>query len=363
MGSSNASPLVNQIHPSVVDKLDPTFAEIYTRYQASRLRGDQVPYEVYNSDRKKYDFPTAKVAVSFPEVASNRIYKIPVSNPSGEIAVQVYVPAPDAIASSRLEQDGRLPALVNFHGGGFVIGGLDSDESLCRKLCQRVGCIIVNVAYRLAPEYPHPIPVTDSWEALKWTFKNAETLKIDPLRLGVGGLSAGACLAAVLALLARDDLSLPRLVLQLLIVPVIDARFIPNEGSCDPATTPYKSYIDFEFAPMLPLSRLIWFYNLWLGTDADRTEKANDFRASPIVAKSHADLAPALIFSAEIDPLASEGKAYHDKLLAAGTRSTLKVYQGQGHPFGHWDGLNSVSKDFVRDCVDHLRDRFSAKRD
>ncbi|KAI1204641.1 alpha/beta hydrolase fold protein [Annulohypoxylon truncatum] len=361
MGSNDVPTVINPLHPSIIDKVDPVFAEIYNRYQAPQLRADQVPYEVYNKDRPKYTFPTAKVSAEAPKVASNTIYKIPVSNPPGEIAVQVYVPTPDAIASGGLEHDGLLPALVNFHGGGFVIGGLDSDESLCRNLCQGVGSIIVNVDYRLAPEYPHPISATDSWEALKWTFANAGRLKIDPERVGVSGLSAGGCIAAVLALLARDEPSVPNLAVQLLIVPVIDARYIPTQGSCDPAKTPYRSYIDFEFAPMLPLNRLIWFYNLWLGTDESRVEKANDFRASPIVAESHADLAPAIIRCAEIDPLVSEGIAYHEKLTAAGTPSKLKIYKGQGHPFGHWDGVNPTAKEFVSDCISELKAAFTKK--
>ncbi|KAI0885820.1 alpha/beta hydrolase fold protein [Annulohypoxylon maeteangense] len=361
MGSNEVPSVVNPLHPSIVDKVDPIFAEIYNRYQAPQLRADQVPYEVYNKDRPKYTFPTAKVSAGAPDVASNTIYKIPVSNPSGEIAIQVYVPTPDAIASGGLEKDGLLPALVNFHGGGFVIGGLESDESFCRTLCQRLGSIIVNVDYRLAPEYPHPVSATDSWEALKWTFGNAGKLKIDPSRVAVSGLSAGGCIAAVLALLARDEPSVPNLVAQVLIVPVIDARYIPTEGSCDPAKTPYKSYVDFEFAPMLPLHRLVWFYNLWIGTDESRAEKANDFRASPIVAESHANLAPAIIRCAEIDPLVSEGIAYHEKLTAAGTPSKLKIYKGQGHPFGHWDGANPTAKEFVSDCISELRAAFATK--
>ncbi|KAI2473131.1 alpha/beta hydrolase fold protein [Annulohypoxylon bovei var. microspora] len=359
MGSNDVPSVVNPLHHSIVEKIDPVFAEIYNRYQAPQLRADQVPYEVYNKDRVKYTFPTAKVSAESPEVASNTIYKIPVSNPSGEIAIQVYVPTPDAISSAGLERERLLPALVNFHGGGFVIGDLGSDETLCRTLCQRVSSIVVNVDYRLAPEYPHPISVTDSWEALKWTFENAEKLKIDPSRVGVSGLSAGACIAAALALLSRDEPSQPNLVVQLLIVPVIDARYIPTKGSCDPAKTPYKSYIDFEFAPMLPLNRLIWFYNLWLGTDESRAEKANDIRASPIVADSHANLAPAIIRCAEIDPLVSEGAAYHEKLTAAGTPSKLKIYKGQGHPFGHWDGASPTAKEFINDCVDELKAAFS----
>lgn len=159
--------------------------------------------------------------------------------------------------------------------------------------------------------------------------------------------------------MARDEPSLPRLALQLLIVPVVDARFVPTEGSCDPTKTPYESYITCEFAPMLPLNRLIWFYNLWLGTGEDRAEKANDFRASPILADSHANLAPAIIRCAEIDPLVSEGTAYHEKLLEAGTPSKLKVYKGQGHPFGQWDGVSPTAMEFVSDCVSELKDAFS----
>jgi acetyl esterase/lipase len=167
-------------------------------------------------------------------------------------------------------QDGKLPAHVDYHGGGFVIGGLKSDESWCRQACQTLGCTIVNVDYRLSPEYPHPIPLTDSWAALKWVFTSADGLKIDATRVSIGGLSAGANLAAVLALLARDEPGLPKLVLQILVVPLVDVRFVPLEGPCDPETTPYESLIKNEFAPCLPLNRLRWFYNLWLGTDVGK---------------------------------------------------------------------------------------------
>ncbi|KAI1336719.1 Alpha/beta hydrolase fold-3 [Xylariaceae sp. FL0016] len=182
----------------------------------------------------------------------------------------------------------------------------------------------------MAPDYPHPTSALDSWEALKWVFREAEKFKIDPKRVAVTGQSAGGCLAAVLALMARDEKDMPPLALQLLVVPLVDVRYVPMEGSCTEG--PYESYRTLEFAPSLPLARLVWFYNLWLGTDEHREKKANDWRASPLLAESHANLAPASIRCAEVDPLVSEGKAYHEKLRESGTESKIKVYMGQGHP-------------------------------
>ncbi|KAI0107154.1 alpha beta hydrolase fold-3 domain-containing protein [Nemania sp. FL0031] len=357
MGSNEASDLINALQPSIAERLDPVYLDIYNRYQATRLRADQVPYEVYNADRETYSFPTGKVTGPCPEVASNTIYRVPVQHPAGEVEVQVYVPTPEAISAGGLANpEGRLPALVNFHGGGFVIGDLKSDEPLVRQLCQRAGCVVVNADYRTAPEFPHPTSALDSWDVLKWVFSNSDKLNIDPSRVAVSGLSAGGCLAAVLSIMARDDFSLPPLKLQLLIVPLVDVRYVPTEGPCKDG--PYESYVSNEFAPMLPLSRLVWFYNYWLGTGADREEKAKDFRASPLLAESHENLAPASIRAAEVDPLVSEAGIYHEKLLAAGTPSKIKIYKGQGHTFPQWDGLNPGSKEFVSDCVDDLKEAF-----
>ncbi|KAI0474511.1 alpha beta hydrolase fold-3 domain-containing protein [Xylaria cf. heliscus] len=369
MGSHETSDAVNALRPSIAERLDPVYLEIYNRHQAAHLRCDQVPYETYKENKEAYSFPIHKVTGPRPDVASNTIHRVPVSHPAGEVDVQVYVPTPEAISSGGLATpEGRLPALVNFHGGGFVIGDLKSDEPLVRQLCQGVGCVVVNADYRTAPEFPHPTSVLDSWDALRWVFAHADELNIDASRVAVSGLSAGGCIATVLSILARDGYGsgsgsgsaapqlLPPLKLQLLIVPLFDVRYVPVEGSCQGG--PYESYSSNEFAPMLPLSRLVWFYNYWLGTGPDREEKAKDFRASPLLAESHANLAPASIRSAEVDPLVSEAGAYHEKLLAAGTRSKIKIYKGQGHTFPQWDGLNPGSKEFVVDCINDLKEAF-----
>ncbi|KAI1823839.1 alpha beta hydrolase fold-3 domain-containing protein [Xylaria intraflava] len=355
MTSSDAP--INTLQPSVAARVDPVYLDIYNRYQVSRLRCDQVPYETYKVDKERYSFPTHKVSGPLSEVASTTTHRVPVTHPAGETEVQVYIPTQEAITrGGQATAEGRLPALINFHGGGFVIGDLKSDEPLVRKVCQGVGCIVIDADYRTAPEFPHPTSALDSWDVLKWVFANAEKLNIDPTRIAVSGSSAGGCIATVLSMLARDDPSLPPLKLQILIVPLFDVRYVPEEGSSKDA--PYESYVTNEFAPMLPLSRLVWFYNYWLGTGPDRVEKANDFRASPLLAESHANLAPASIRSAEIDPLVSEAKVYHEKLLAAGTPSTMKIYKGQGHTFPQWHGENPLSIEFVQDCIDDLKKAF-----
>lgn len=127
--------------------------------------------------------------------------------------------------------------------------------------------IIVNVDYRLAPEYPFPTQIWDAWAALKWVFANTSKLGIDSSRVSIGGLSAGGHLSAVLALLARDEPDMPPLKLQMLVVPAVDCRWTPIEGSCDPNIVPYETYISCEYAPCLPLNRMRWFSNLWLGKD------------------------------------------------------------------------------------------------
>lgn len=146
-----------------------------------------------------------------------------------------------------------------------MIGSLKSDESWCRQACQKLGMVIVDVDYRLAPEHPFPAQVWDAWAALKWVFANASNLGINPESVSIGGLSAGGHLAAVLAIMARDE-GLPPLKLQMLVVPSVDSRFVPAEGLY-PEDDPYQSHREFQDAPCLPLNRMRWFTRHWLGSD------------------------------------------------------------------------------------------------
>lgn len=293
-------------------------------------------------------------------VGETTVLRVPVTAPAGEIEIELYRPTAARLAATpttATADDGLLPLYVDFHGGGFVLGSLADDDPLCRRLCEGAGCLVANVAYRLAPAFPHPVPTTDSWAALRWLVDHAADLGIDPRRIAIGGLSAGGCIAAALAQLARDDAHMPPLVLQALIVPVLDARYMPVSGS--PAKdVPYHTYLSCEFAPMLPVARLVWFYNLWLGTGPDRDARAADVLASPITAQNLSQLAPASFHVAEVDPLRSEALAYHDMLLAAGIPSTYNVYKGACHPFGQWDGKLDAAQEFITDLTEALNRAF-----
>ena len=230
-----------------------------------------------------------------------------VPGPAGDIPVRVYRP-----------QDGgtSLPILVYYHGGGWVIGDLNTHDHACRELSAGAGCIVVAVDYRLAPEAQFPAAVDDSWAALQWVAANADSLGGDPDRIAVGGDSAGGNLSAVMALLARDAGG-PALVFQLLIYPAVDMEFA--RPSIDENADGY----------VLTKDHMIWFRGHYLRSDADRA----DFRASPLLAADHAGLPPALVVTAEFDPLRDEGRDYAEKLQAAGVEATLSNYEGQVHVF------------------------------
>lgn len=361
---------------------------------ANRLRADQVSFEEFNADRSRYIFPQVKVASPVCPVGRIVMHCVPVTGPPGEIDVRMYHPT-SSVTSGGGTEDGctTLPLYINFHGGGFVLGGLDDDDSLCHQLCERVPCRVANVAYRLAPQFPHPVPATDSWAALRWLVDHAADLGVDESRIAIGGLSAGGCLAAALAQMAAAATAqehhtattgtttngtprrrpMPPLVLQLLIVPVLDTRYVPlavpqTEADLDAllAPQPYASYRTCAFAPMLPLQRLVWFYRFWLGADpATHARNAADLRASPaavddaaLAALATAGLAPASIHSAEIDPLRSEAEVYTERLRRAGGRCALTVYRGTVHPFAQWDGQLAQGRELIADLVAALQGAF-----
>src|ERR1051325_6637444 len=229
-----------------------------------------------------------------PEIGA--VNNLTADGPHGPIPVRVYRPV-------GANADTALPVLVYFHGGGWVIGDLETHDVLCRQLTAEAGIEVVAVDYRLAPEAKFPAAVDDAWAATKWVVANAGKLGADPTRIAVGGDSAGGNLAAVVALLARDA-GAPAIALQVLLYPVTDT------------STETASYRQCADGYLLTRDGMQWFFDHYLKSPAE----ASDWRIAPLRAPSHAGVAPAVVITAGFDPLRDEGEAYARKLREAGVR-------------------------------------------
>ncbi len=237
--------------------------------------------------------------------------------PHGDLPVRIYWP----------KAKGPHPAFVYFHGGGFVIGDLDTHDIVARNLCGGADVVVVSVDYRLAPEHKFPAAAEDAWAGYQWVRSAPSDLNIDPKRLSVGGDSAGGNLAAVVALMARDA-GHDNIRLQLLVYPVADF------GMTSPSYSTYANGFG-----VLTADAMKWFGGHYLA----RPEDASDWRASPIKADLKS-LPPALIIAAECDVLCDEGAAYAQALRQAGVAVERKQYAGMIHGFF---GMTPVIDDAV----------------
>jgi acetyl esterase len=256
-----------------------------------------------------------------------------VPGPAGDIPVRVYTP----------EGRAPLPVLVFFHGGGWVIGSLESHDGICRLLANRAGCVVVSVDYRLAPEHPYPAAAEDAYAATRWVAEHAATLGGDPQRIAVGGDSAGGNLTAVVALMARDRGG-PRLVHQLLVYPVTDA---PGGN---------RSYRENGEGYFLTTTMMEWFWEHYTGGDPSR----RDPYLAPLHATDVRGLPPALVITAEFDPLRDEGEAYAERLRAAGVPVQVTRYPGMIHGFFGMTGLLDRARESVTEAATALRAAFGS---
>lgn len=250
------------------------------------------------------------------------------------IPLRIYTPAEPAAGE-------RFPVLVYLHGGGFVVGSLDSYDSTCRVLANRSGCIVVSVDYRLAPEHKFPAAVEDCVEALNWVAENAEEIDADPARMAIAGDSAGGNLAAVTTVVARDDGG-PALQLSVLIYPV--AAGTPN------------SYSHHAFAEKHFLTRrtILWFYEQYLNGPDD----AADPRFAPLETPDLSGLPPTLLIVAGYDPLRDEGLAYGERLRQAGVEVTVSNYEGMLHGFVTMADVVDKGMEAIDEISDALRKTF-----
>ena len=284
--------------------LDPDAAAVYKAFQEA----GRPPYETLTADEARAYYMQARI-VSNPEPpALASVAPLDIPSPAGTIPARVYTP-------NRLRKsDGLSPALVFFHGGGWVIGNLETHDVVCRKLADAGETIVISVDYRLAPEHPFPAAVEDAIAATTWVAGQAQ-LGIDASRLFVGGDSAGGNLAAVVALAARDGDG-PRLAGQVLIYPATDF------------SRRHASHREPETSVLLTHTVIGWFMNHYLG-NADIA----DWRASPARASTLAGLPPAYVLTAGADPLRDEGDEYAARLKSAGVSVTYRHFPGQFHGF------------------------------
>jgi acetyl esterase len=230
------------------------------------------------------------------------------AGPAGEIGFRRYLPFN--------ANPGPLPTLIYYHGGGFVIGNLETHDSTCRRLSNKSRCQVIAIDYRLAPEHPFPAPIEDGVAAFRHIRNNAAEFSVDRKRIAVGGDSAGGAIAAVVCQACRDAGETGP-AFQMLIYPATDSS---RESA---------SRQEFASGYFLTKPLIDWFWKAYVPAGTDLA----DLRLSPLLAKDFAGLPPAFVLTAGYDPLRDEGRAYADRLIDAGIKTTYTNYPGTIHGF------------------------------
>ncbi|MBR0757645.1 alpha/beta hydrolase [Bradyrhizobium jicamae] len=307
--------------------LDADAAAVYKAFQEA----GRPAYETLTASEAREYYRAARVAVNPEPPALESTREISIPAPHGAIPARIYTP------TTLRKTDGLAPCLVFFHGGGWVIGDLDTHEVVCKMLADQGELIVINVDYRLAPEHRFPAAVDDSVTATNWIASHAKEFGIDAARLIVGGDSAGGNLAAVVALAARDG-DEPKLAGQLLIYPATDF------------SRKHPSHREPETSILLTHSVIGWFGDHYLN-GADK----RDWRASPAGARSFAGLPPAYVLTAGADPLRDEGDEYAKFLGDAGVPVTYRHFPGQFHGFFTMGKLLNQAKIAVTEIAAWLK--------
>jgi acetyl esterase len=254
-----------------------------------------------------------------------------IPGPTADLHIRVYTPA----------GHGPFPALVMFHGSGWVLDNIDHADTPHRELANRSGCVVVAVNYQKAPEHRFPVPLDDCYAAACWVIEHAALLDVDPARIGIGGDSAGGNLATACCIRAREAGG-PAFALQLLIYPAVDLYA--------PAGT-YPSMTECADGYLLTAAGMEWFWARYLA----RPEEAADPLVSPIRCPDLSGLPPAIVVTAEYDPLRDEGEAYADRLVAAGVPTIKRRYDGMTHAFYWMTGSVDASHRLIADLGRDVR--------
>lgn len=287
------------------DALDPWLAEL------ARLAGTQPQTQDLPLDDAR-ELVNARFCAGPTAARVHKVLDAQIPGPAGNLPARIYFPAGSSPA----------PVTLYFHGGGFVLMGLQTHDGICRQLCDISGSCVVSIAYRLAPECPFPAATDDAMAALHWAAREAQVLGVDPTRLAVAGDSAGGNLATVTALRSRDQAG-PALRAQLLFYPVVD---------CTGPEAAWPSWAHFATGYGLGADTMRWFRDQYL---PQREDWMHPY-ASPVRAQALHALPPAHIVTAGYDILRDEGEAYAAALAAAGVATTLTRYPSLNHGFLHW---------------------------
>jgi acetyl esterase len=281
-----------------------------------------------------------RVAYGFTQLAGEpepvaRIENRRIPGRAGEIPIRIYTP----------EGDGPFPGALYFHGGGWMICDLETHDNICRSIAKRAGAVVVAVDYRLAPEHKFPAALQDCEDATRWVADNAASLRIDPRRLAVTGDSAGANMATVIAAKSRDAKG-PAIALQVLVYPVTDLT--------SQETVSHKEFGEDHF---LTGSVMKWFLANFLA----KPEDARNPDVSPAFIANHRGMPPALVITAECDPLRDEGEAYAKRLQDSGISVVLTRYDGMIHPFLNMLGVSQGAQKAIDQIAAAIRNMVPAK--
>ncbi|WP_095148030.1 alpha/beta hydrolase [Pseudomonas sp. Irchel s3a18] len=316
--------------------LNPDIAAFLELVGNGRASGKRLPMHALTPEQAREQFDQSSLMMEAGAEDLELVDELQVPTRDGaRLDARIY-------SNHALSEGAGRAALLYFHGGGYVVGSLDSHDSVCRALAAMADCVVLSVAYRLAPEFRFPTAADDAQDAWHWLVANAPRLGIDARRLAVGGDSVGGSLATVLA--AQPLATEVQPLLQVLIYPVTDA----SQGSA--------SIERYGVGHLLEKDSLAWFYGHYQRDADDRL----DPRFSPLLGKVGANVPPVLLILAECDPLHDEGVAYARHLQAAGVAVELKVYPGMTHDFLRMGAIIDEAEQAQQHIAERLMRVFAA---
>ncbi|KAI1375486.1 alpha/beta hydrolase fold-domain-containing protein [Hypoxylon crocopeplum] len=321
------------LHPSIVNRIDPQYAAFYNKHI---IRHQQVHLQPIEASRASGTLiPGAGPLAPVTKTDDHLIPRQETTGPS--VRVRAFTPL-------GLRPAEGWPVCIYFHGGGWVLGTIDTENVIATNLCARGRCVVVTVDYRLAPENPFPAAVDDCWESVLWVLgQGKDVLQLDTTKLATGGSSAGGNLAAIMCQRAAT-LGSPKFSLQLLSVPVTDNTANARSNI---------SWKENEHTPALPASKMLWYRNHYLPNKSDWSHP----EASPLLWEGDWSKLPrAVIVVGELDVLRDEGRQFGHKLRQAGAKAEVHVMKGQPHPFIAMDGVLDAGREAITHFCNALRE-------